>query len=1176
MDEEGQTKMVSPQPISHLQIRLLGNPLVVRADEPLTHRLSSKALALLAYLVAGPAAAYARDELAGLLWGEIDENRAHYNLRRALWLLRRAINPAHSPHDVYVCFEEGRYCFDFSSDYWLDVTPFEEAVAAASISHLTRPYSNPTPALSSDVEETLVKAVDLYRSDFMAGFQLPDCLAYEDWLLLERDRLRLLYLAALQELVRARMRQRDYAQASAYCGRMLAADPTCETAHRELMLIYNATCERDAALQQYQLLTQTLRRQLDLEPLPETQAVYESIRDGTLPADGLTYSLVQPSRRTGPSSSLPFVGRVEEQASLNQALEAAMRGTSLMVTISGEAGVGKTRLVEECLRRTSVPGLAVLRSRCYVREEALPYQPLIDALRAYLPTLEPGRLARLDDLWLAEVVKLVPELHGYLPHLPLSPALFPEQERNRLFEGLAQFLAHLSQDAPLVFFLDDVHFADQPTLELVHYLGRRLAHTRVMLVIALRQEELGEHPRLRDLLRSLERAGCLNLMRLERLAPEDVGVLVREALPAETDPTGLAHSLYQESRGNSFFVGEMLRVLQEEGNGPAGRLAIPASLREVIQGRLLRLDDDSRQALNAASVIGRQFDSAILRQVYPGAEERLLNALERLIRRHWIEELPGARTGLYDFSHGLVREVVYQLLPSERRRYLHHRVALALEASGDTQGERAGLLARHFWEGGDLARAQRYALLAANHARSLYANREAIGYYRQALDIAASGEVALPTVQYLEVVLALGEVYQLLGEYDAAITVYRQVLPEDRLSAPRVAGTLSDPRRRQLCLQLALACERKGEYPQALTLLGLLEAHMPASSDPDLNLEKAMIAWATARLHMDREQNHQALALCNQALTLLSKLSWSETLASTQLSVYRTMAQSYFHLGNYDIAVLHYERALEIARRLGRRADLPPLLIGLGDVARRRGDYARAEAYARESLSVCQAVGHIAGLGAAHGTLGNVAYNRGHLEAALQHYEQARSIFRQLGDRHGVADYCLSLAFVLFDRGEIEAAEAHLHEAYQIGEALQAELVLIRANYHLAKVAQARGDLELAQARALRAAHMAEGADIEMMKALAYRLLGEILVQQRQLAQAEQHMLESLHALERLGERFEVAWTLRSYARLLWVRAETGAAQALLRQAIAIFSELKAERELERTQQELSRLQSGP
>jgi ATP/maltotriose-dependent transcriptional regulator MalT len=137
-------------------------------------------------------------------------------------------------------------------------------------------------------------------------------------------------------------------------------------------------------------------------------------------------------------------------------------------------------------------------------------------------------------------------------------------------------------------------------------------------------------------------------------------------------------------------------------------------------------------------------------------------------------------------------------------------------------------------------------------------------------------------------------------------------------------------------------------------------------------------------------------------------------------------------------------------------------------------------------------------------------------------------------------------------------------------------LVLIRANYHLAKVAQARGDLELAQARVLRAARLAEGADIEMMKALAYRLLGEILVQQRQLAQAEQHMLDSLHTLERLGERFEVAWTLRSYARLLWVRAEPGAAQALLRQAIAIFAELKAERELERTQQELARLQGGP
>jgi tetratricopeptide (TPR) repeat protein len=1110
--------------------------------------------------------------LAGLLWGKIDEDRARYNLRRALWSLRREINPPHSTHDVYVRFEEGCYSFNPLSDHWLDVAAFEETVDS-NIPHSANSYSDPTHVFPPANEQFLSNAVDFYCGDFMAGFRLSDCPAYEDWMYLERDRLRLLYLKALQSLARACTQRRDYWPAIAYCQEILSADPTYEAAHRELMVIYHTIGNQESALQQYQLLSQTLRSQLDLEPLPETRSLYQSIRHGTLPAKGLTYSLTQ-SSDWAMTSYLPFVGRVGEQSSLDEALESAIQGRSAVVAISGEAGVGKTRLVKEFLGHTSVSGLAILRARCYLQDEALPYQAIIDALRAYLPAVDPAHLARLDDLWVAEVVKLLPELHGYLSHVPVSPTLFPEQERNRLFEGMAQFITHLSQRSSLVLFLDDLHFADEPTLEMVHYLARRLAGTRVLLIITLRQEELVGHPGLRNLLRSLKRIESLMAISLDRLTADDVFILVREALPEETDLRHLARSLYEESGGNPFYLVELLRSLQEDGRLSPDELPIPTSVRQVIQGRLLRLDDKSRKALNAASVIGRQFDSIILRQVYPDQEEALLDALDRLLAQHWVEQLPGARPGLYDFSHGLVREVVYQLMPSDWRRRLHRKVGLAMESSGDSEGELAGSLTYHFREGGDLERAQRYALFAAAYARKLYANREAIGYYLRALELSQAGGSPLITSQYLEILLELGKVYQLLGEYEAAIATCRQVLTEEALNDQTAGETLADPVSRQLCLQLALAYDRKGEYQQALAALRLLEIHTSYSNDPEMQLEKATAAWAMARVRIHRGQNYQALALCNKALTLLSRLSWSEALATIQISIYHSMARSYFHLGNYDIAVRHYERALEIAGRLNQRATIPRLLIGLGDVARRRGDYAQAEAYARESLSMCQEVGHVAGVATSHGALGNVAYNRGRLVEAFAHYQQALSTFRQLGDRRGVADSCLSAAFVLFDQGKIDAAETYLAEAYQIGQAIDADLVMIRAHYHLAKVSQAQDDLNQAQVSVETAIELAERAGIQLMKALGYRLLGEILAQRRKLVQAESHMLESLRLLEKLGERFEVSWALRSYARLLASRSEPTRAQALLRQAALIFGELEAERELEKTNEELSHLQS--
>jgi tetratricopeptide (TPR) repeat protein len=201
-----------------------------------------------------------------------------------------------------------------------------------------------------------------------------------------------------------------------------------------------------------------------------------------------------------------------------------------------------------------------------------------------------------------------------------------------------------------------------------------------------------------------------------------------------------------------------------------------------------------------------------------------------------------------------------------------------------------------------------------------------------------------------------------------------------------------------------------------------------------------------------------------------------------------------------------------------------------------------------------------------------VAYNCGDLDQATSHYEEALATFRQIGDQHGVADYCLSLAFVEIDQEEIDKAEDHLEEALAIGRSIDAALVLIRARYHLARVARARGDLDQAQADAQQVIEAAHQAGIRLLEALGHHLAGEVMAQRRQSLQAENHMVEALRQLERLGDRFETAWALRSYARLLADRGDRSHARAQLQHASAIFAELGSERELTRTNAELARL----
>jgi predicted ATPase/DNA-binding SARP family transcriptional activator len=1148
-----------------LKISLMGNPRIIQANHEINEGLSKKGIALLAYLVSGPAEKYQRQELAGLLWGDTDEKRSHYNFRRELWSLRKVINPPNASHNHYIGFEKDYYTFNKSSSFWLDINVFEQAIS--SVLKFFAPESEENKPISPQEEIQLSNAVDLYRGDFMASFYLPDCPAYEDWIFLERERLRLNYFKALRLLGSNKIRQGAYPQAIKYYQKIISLDPTNEPAYQELMLIYAALGNQKAAMAQYQLLRQTLKFQLDLMPSPETKALYDSIRSEGLPSIGITYRLNQSRGWPSSTGTFPFVGREKEQASLAEAIRASNQGESKVVAISGEIGAGKTRLVEQCLQRWESEGIAIFRARCYLQEDSLPYQPFIDALRAYLPNLNLAHLARLDNLWVFEVSKLLPELRHLLPHLLPGPQLFPEQEQNRLFEGMAQFFAHLSQNSTIVLFLDDLDYADGPSIKMLHYLSRRLAQTHVLLLFTIRLTSLAERPDVQDLVWSLKRSDLMINIKLDHLTKQIVDKFLQDVLPGTRQMPQLKEVLYQSSGGNPFFLVELVRALRENQLPSYEKLPIPDSVNEVIQHRLGRLDEMSLQALRTASVFGTRFDSAVLRKMFPGQEEKLVEVITRLIEWHWIEPLPGSRSGIYDFSHGLVREVVYQQIPAELCQLLHQRIANALQSSGFPEGEIAGILALHFAESGDTAQAREYALKAAEHSQRLYAFREAMAYYQQALGIESQQDTTIADWHRLHVLLEIGKLHQILGEYEQAETTYQEILTQKGYEQP-VEELLLDPFYRQVHFQRALNFDQRGEYQEALKTLHVLQGTLATLDDPASIQERANIARGIARVLLNQEQSHQALALCNQALALLKRLEQSEERGTIEVATYYIMACSYFMLGNYRDAVTYYEQALNTARHQEQEAIIPRLLIGLGDVARRRGEYEHAEGYAQESLTLCKKIGLVDEIAAAQGTLGFVAYNRGRLDEAMGYFDQALKICRQLGDRHGIADYCLSLAFVLLDREEVEAAQALLDEAYEIGQAINSEMVLTRALYHSANTAKIKADIENAIIKVGAALQTAEQAGIKMMEALSCRLLGEILDQEHESAQAERYIQRSLSILEKLEERFEAAWTLRSYARLFLKRNERQRAINLFSEAITIFEDLGAQREYERTRAE--------
>ncbi|MGC9333427.1 MAG: ABC transporter substrate-binding protein [Anaerolineae bacterium] len=496
--------------------------------------------------------------------------------------------------------------------------------------------------------------------------------------------------------------------------------------------------------------------------MEETTALHQAILDGRFeigpPVVPATRVEGLPSFPPGqspldPVVRGPLVGRDEEMAFLRDRYAQARRGQGGLVLVHGEAGVGKTRLVEEWAEGLRWQGVRLLWGRCYEFERLLPFQPVGEALETVLSTMARGDLAGLPAWVLGELALLVPDLPSQGPRPGDRSERSLDQGQRLLFDAVVRLLVSLSRDGPLPMILEDLHWATDSTLQMLHYLARHLADRPVLLVGTLRPEAVGRQHPLRSFQRQLSREGLVRSLNLGRLSPQAVETLVVEMSGRAQAVMPLARRLYEETEGNPFFLIEMIKALFETGlvhlEVGAWRgdfayvsrtvLPLPAGLSEAIQVRVGRLDEDARQAVQVAAVLGREFDFDLLRAAWQQDDDATLEALDALLRRRFVDEGHGALGRDYAFHHHKIQEVVYAALPLRHRQHLHARAGRAMETLYAPGLEAvAGELAFHFQEARKLdpaltARAIHYLLLAGDQARLAYAHHEAIDYYQQAL-----------------------------------------------------------------------------------------------------------------------------------------------------------------------------------------------------------------------------------------------------------------------------------------------------------------------------------------------------------------------------------------------------------------------------------------------------------
>jgi DNA-binding SARP family transcriptional activator len=731
--------------MASLKIRLLGSPEVIFDRQPLAFP-TQKALALLIYLVV-EGGMHSRDWLMALLWPERSTEKANVTLRTTLSRLRRSLKPA----GEFLISEGGKVGFDFDEVDDLDLA----WLAAAARAEM--PPDELSPILSLD------------RGEFLEGFTLSDAPGFDTWATIWREACQRQLETVYDRLSQHLLATHSSTTAVETAARWVARAPLSEQAYRRLMAAEALSGQRPAALQTYERLQAMLQQELGLEPSRETAVLADNIDRGRVDKERPGPSIVGGSGPTGDSGqrlTLPLVGRSDEHSRLVAAFRRASQDGTQVVALIGAAGVGKTRLVSAFQEWAILdwPETEVWQGRAFETGGRLAYQPVVEALRSRLEKVNaPEDL--LEDVWLAELSQLMPELRARYPDLP--PPLTGDAHfvRARLFEAVALLGSALAMGRTAVFVLDDMQWADADTLDLVHYLARRWTETSapIMLLLTIRQEAYAADATLREWLISLGRDAPLARLLLDSLSGAAVEQLVNRLAGESVDEatiSAFAAWLWAETRGLPFFIEALLQMLVEQGILPVtdvnqpiydfaaaldhvrsvAQVPLPPGVREVIQARLVQHSKEAAALLLAAAVLGRACTFERLCQLADLAETEALEALEALLDGRLLAERPSDRRP-YTLAHDYIREVVYSESREARRRVFHRRALLALEAAGEPAAECAfHALAALLDEP-----AFRYSVTAGSEAFASYATQEALAHFDTAREVAqrmqARGEV---------------------------------------------------------------------------------------------------------------------------------------------------------------------------------------------------------------------------------------------------------------------------------------------------------------------------------------------------------------------------------------------------------------------------------------------------
>ena len=813
-----------------------------------------------------------------------------------------------------------------------------------------------------------------------------------------------------------------------------------------------------------------------------------------------------------------LIGREQEVEQILQLWSLAEQGRGQTLFIGGEAGIGKTRLAEEA--EAHIKEGQILLGRCSEFDGTPPYQPFVEMARHYLAQTSPDTVRQLmaDSTavtsFVAVLAPLITDLYDIVPDLPPLPALSPEQAETRMKSSLLQFIERATADRPWMLVLDDLHWSDPSSMQLLHYLARHVDNLPLLIVGTYRDVELEtEHP-LRELMGALSRLPTCHQLALTRLNHAQVGQLL-SGLWGQDVPAEWVSAIFDRSGGNPFYVKEIAKTAVDDGLitfaddrwhfARVVDLKLPPKIRDIVLRRVTRVAGKTQEILRQAAVLGQQFAFADLLAVSELSEDHLLACLDEAMAHNLLREVDSGLA--LAFSNVEIQQVIYEDLSNLRRRRLHRQTGLTLEQYYQAEpGPVAGRLAYHFLQADDRPQAFIYSLRAGQHAQSLYAYQTALRWYTQAAGLLPEQVIYLP--DHIALYRGLGDMYLTQTRFAQAINAYQSMA----LAAQAIQDTTAQV---QALYALSSTQNSQGEYQAALETAKEAEQAARAAKTQPL-LARALYEQGWALLSLGKTE--AALAVAEQVLTFSSTLDATYEIGQS----YNLLAAVHGAMGNYQQASEYQQQALALYRQLGDRNRVGVMLNNLGESYYRQEDYQSA--------------------------------------AAL--YGEALGIAREIGDRAGEIVYQTNLGGAHLRTGEYAAAEANLLQVIQMPETIRSASLadtyryLAEARLGLRKIAQALAEAQLALA-------LARETEAPENIGLAWRTLGRVMAQQPDPITVDDRVytsvdcfnesLRTFAAIHRPGER---ARTLQAWAAYEETRGNSRKARQLQKEAQEILNQL--------------------